>query len=321
MKPIAITMGDPSGVGPEVILKTFVLDSKVAKNCLVVGVPAVFEKYKKHFSFEIDIVEINSPQDYDPAKRGTMQVINPTSFQQNNFPVGEISEKSGKAAGESITYAVKQALEGNISSVVTAPIHKVSFQSAGFNFPGHTEFIADLCGVQDVAMMMAAGSLKVVLATIHTSIASIPELITKENIIDKLQIIYRTFPHSTRVAVCGLNPHAGEDGKFGDEEIKYITPAVEEMKQQGFPVFGPFSGDTIFSSAIQGEFDVVLAMFHDQGLIPVKLLGFDRGINVTLGLPFIRVSVAHGTAFDIAGKGIASHKSLNEAIKFAKQDK
>ncbi|MBF0274165.1 MAG: 4-hydroxythreonine-4-phosphate dehydrogenase PdxA [Nitrospinae bacterium] len=315
-KIVAITMGDPSGVGSEIILKAFAFSAEHCKGCVVIGVPAVFQKYKDLLGIDIEITEITKPEEY--LDNGALQIINPTEFQEDVFPIGETGKNSGLASGDCITYAVEKTLEKQFSAIVTAPIHKVSFQSAGFDFPGHTEYIAKLAGEKRFAMMMSSGNLNVVLATIHEAIENVPSLITQEFILEKLEIIYRSFPERTKVGVCGLNPHAGEEGKFGNQEITSIIPAIRKMQQRGFDVQGPFPGDTIFTSAIMGEFDVVLAMYHDQGLIPVKLLGFDKAINVTIGLPFLRTSVGHGTAFNIAGKGIASHKSLVEAIKYAK---
>ncbi len=311
--PVAITMGDPSGVGPEIIVKAFQESNKDFSSCVVIGVPEVFKALLERFHFSLQVIEIGSIHDFSPLRK-TLQVLRPQGVACTQFPLGEICKDSGFAAGRCIEDAVRLALEGYVSAMVTAPIHKVSFQQAGFPYPGHTEFLAELTETKEYAMMMAAGSLKVVLATVHTSLASVPSMITKERIFSLLKLIARSLGAETKIGVCGLNPHAGEEGTFGREETEEITPAIEKAKAFGINVSGPWSGDTIFSAAIKGEFDVVLAMYHDQGLIPVKLLGVDRAVNITLGLPVKRISVGHGTAFDIAPHGVASHKSLLECL-------
>ncbi len=232
------------------------------------------------------------------------------------FETGNVSKSSGEAQFRFIEAAVEDARRGNIEAVVTLPINKEAIKLAGFPFPGHTEFLAYSFGVKNFAMMLANKKLKVVLLTTHLPLREVPERVKKEAVLEKLKLIERTFPGS-RIAVCGLNPHAGEGGLFGREEIEEILPAVEEARTLGIEVHGPFPSDTIFNRAVSGEFDVVLSMYHDQGLIPVKLTGFGSSVNVTLGLPIVRTSVDHGTAYDIAGKGIANTGSFKEAVTFA----
>nr|WP_283400789.1 4-hydroxythreonine-4-phosphate dehydrogenase PdxA [Desulfurobacterium pacificum] len=223
---------------------------------------------------------------------------------------------AAKAQIEYIKKAVEDAKKGKISAIVTLPINKETAAKGGFKFPGHTEFLAHLFGTKNFAMMLANEKLKVVLVTTHVALKDVPKLITEEKILTTLHLIHKTLKNP-KIAVAALNPHAGEGGLFGDEEIKIIAPAVEKAKSEGINAVGPISSDTVFVRAVKGEFDVVLCMYHDQGLIPIKLLGFGNSVNVTLGLPVIRTSVDHGTAYDIAGKGIANPESFQLAVKTA----
>ena len=232
------------------------------------------------------------------------------------FEVGKVSKESGEAQFAFLKSAVEDAKRGQLGAIVTLPINKEAIRFAGFNFPGHTEYLAYSFQVKDFAMMLANRKLKVVLLTTHLPLKEVPEKVKKEAVLEKLLLIERALPGS-RIAVCGLNPHAGEGGLFGREELEEISPAVEEARSSGIEVSGPYPADTVFNRALSGEFDVVLAMYHDQGLIPVKLTGFGKSVNVTLGLPVVRTSVDHGTAYDIAGKGVADTGSFREAVKLA----
>lgn len=232
------------------------------------------------------------------------------------FSVGKVSKSSGTAQVKYLKEALKEAKEGKIGALVTLPINKKAVKLAGFPFPGHTEFLADFFNVKDYAMMLANEKLKVVLLTTHLPLREVPEKVKSEEIVKKLKLIYREFPDG-KIAVCALNPHAGESGLFGREEIEEIEPAIKEARELGIKAFGPFPSDTVFVRALNKEFDIILAMYHDQGLIPIKLLGFGKSVNVTLGLPIVRTSVDHGTAYDIAGKGVADTGSFKEAVKFA----
>jgi len=227
-----------------------------------------------------------------------------------------VGKDSGKAQVLYIEKAIEDAKEGKIKAIVTLPINKESAKLGGFTFPGHTEFLAHSFGVKEYAMMLANEKLKVVLQTTHVALKDVPNLITEGKILSKLRLIDKSL-RNPRIAVAGLNPHAGENGLFGDEELKIIKPAVEKARKEGINVTGPLPADTVFVRALKGEFDVVLCMYHDQGLIPIKLLGFGNSVNVTLGLPIIRTSVDHGTAYDIAGKGIANPESFKTAVKVA----
>ncbi len=245
-----------------------------------------------------------------------------------DIPAGDVragigSTVSGASAAQNIIECASACLNGRLDAMVTAPINKKYFQAAGYQFPGHTEFLAHLSGAPEIAMAFLTDRLKVVLATIHISLRAVTETLTAEEVYKKLRIILTEFPRfglqCRKVAVAGLNPHAGESGIMGVEDLERIAPAVERARID-FPnsiIEGPLPADTLFWRAFSGEFDVVLAMYHDQGLAPIKLISFGESVNVTLGLPFIRTSVDHGTAFDIAGKGIARHDSMNSAIRWA----
>ena len=278
---VAITAGDPSGIGPEIAARA-AADSAVRELC--------------------------EPIVYGPPARQT-------------FAPGVLSGDAGRAAHDAIVRAVADAQRGAVDAVATAPINKQALRLAGMPWSGHTDLLAHLTGASQVAMMFHSEPLRVVLATIHVALADVPRLLTKGLLESTIALTARELPRfgvaSPRIAVAGLNPHAGEEGLFGCEEQTVIAPAVEASRQDGIDVSGPFPADTIFVRAARGEFDVVVACYHDQGLIPVKLAAFGRAVNVTLGLPIIRTSVDHGTAFDIAGKGIADAGSMIEAVKLA----
>ena len=282
MKPrIAITAGDPAGIGPEIAARA-ADDARVRDVCepIVYGPPA-----------------------------GT------------TFAAGELSAEAGRAAHDVIVRAVEDARNGDVSAVATAPINKEAFRLAGLPWSGHTDLLAHLTGARDVAMMFYSDELRVVLATIHVALADVPRALTRPLMERTIALTARELPRfdkvAPRIAVAGLNPHAGEHGLFGREEAEVITPAIEACRTRGIDVSGPFPADTVFVRARRGEFDVVVACYHDQGLIPVKLVAFGKAVNVTIGLPIIRTSVDHGTAFDIAGKGVADPESMIAAVLLA----
>jgi 4-hydroxythreonine-4-phosphate dehydrogenase len=281
---IAITVGDPSGIGPEISVKA-ARDPRVVAVCRPV-------LYGPH-----------TPEDL------------------RAFPTGQVSAESARAAVQAIERAVADARDKRVCAVVTAPIHKEALALAGFEWRGHTDMLAALCGASDVAMMFWSERLRVVLATVHIPLAEVSRALTRERLRDVIALTARSLPlfgiETPKLAVAGLNPHAGEHGVIGHEEDTAIRPAIEDARGLGVMVDGPFPGDTVFVRAARGEFDAVIACYHDQGLIPVKLLAFGRAVNVTLGLPIVRTSVDHGTAFDIAGQGIADEGSLVEAILLA----
>jgi 4-hydroxythreonine-4-phosphate dehydrogenase len=282
MRPrIAITAGDPAGIGPEIADKA-ARDPRVLDAC--------------------------EPVVYAEAP------IEP-------FAIGEVSAAAGRAAYDTILRAVEDARMGRVQAIATAPINKAAFARAGIPWKGHTDLLAHLCGVARVAMMFHAPELNVVLATVHVPLRDVPELLTQALVEDMLALTAESLPQfgfpAPRIAVAGLNPHAGEDGLLGTEDQHVLAPAIAAARARGVNVTGPFPADTVFGRAARGEFDVVLACYHDQGLIPVKLLAFGRAVNVTLGLPIIRTSVDHGTAFDIAGRGVADAGSMVEAVLLA----
>src|SRR4051812_21141272 len=282
MKPrVALTVGDPAGIGPEIARKA-ADDARVREVC--------------------------EPVLYGPP---------PDAL----FEIGTVSAAAGRAAFDAIGAAVRDAQTGVVQAIATAPVNKLAFSHAGLPWKGHTDLLAHLTGSPRVAMMFWSEPLKVVLATIHVPLAEVPGLVTGETLAGIFDLTARELPRfgigSPRIALAGLNPHAGEDGLLGSEEERTLRPAVEAARARGLDVTGPFPGDTIFVRASRGEFDVVIACYHDQGLIPVKLLAFGQAVNVTLGLPIIRTSVDHGTAFDIAGKGIADPSSMITATLLA----
>jgi 4-hydroxythreonine-4-phosphate dehydrogenase len=281
---IAVTVGDPSGIGPDIAVKA-VRDPRVVQAC--------------------------QPVIYGPH---TPDALKP-------FPVGRIDPSSGQAAYDAIVAATRDALAGRVDAVVTAPINKAAFAAAGLAWRGHTDLLAHLCGVQDVAMMFWSERLRVVLATVHVALRDVPKALTFDRLFTTILLTARSLPAfgiaAPRLAVAGINPHAGEHGLLGTEDEDVVRPAVTKAAAAGINVSGPFPADTLFVRAARGEFDAVIAAYHDQGLVPVKLLAFGRAVNVTLGLPIVRTSVDHGTAFDIAGKGIADEGSLVEAILLA----
>ena len=284
MKPrVAITVGDPAGIGPEIARKA-ADDSRVRDVC--------------------------EPVLYGPAS-------------DKSFEIGVVSAAAGRAAFETITTAVRDAQAGIVHAIATAPVNKLAFSRAGLSWKGHTDLLAHLTGSEKVAMMFWSEPLKVVLATIHVPLADVPRLVTREALSDIVELTARELPRfgipAPRIALAGLNPHAGEDGLLGREEDEVLRPVVAAARGRGLRIDGPFPGDTVFVRASRGEFDAVIACYHDQGLIPVKLLAFGQAVNVTLGLPIIRTSVDHGTAFDIAGRGVADPSSMITATLLAAQ--
>jgi len=281
---IGITVGDPAGIGPEISIKA-AADPKVLDLC--------------------------EPVLYGPHDPKALQPFTP----------GQVSAEAGRAAYDAIVMAVEQARAGRIDAIATAPINKEAFALAGIPFKGHTDLLAMLTKSGPAVMMFYAEQLRVVLATVHVALRDVPSLLTRELADFVIDITARELPRfgypRPRIAVAGLNPHAGEHGVIGSEDDAVLRPAVEAARGRGLDVNGPLPADTVFGRAARGDFDVVIACYHDQGLIPVKLLAFGRAVNVTLGLPIIRTSVDHGTAFDIAGRGVADHSSLVEAIGLA----
>ena len=316
---IGITMGDPSGIGPEIICK-LIHEVDIFEICrpVVIGDPGVLADYADP---SVQLKEILSTGEVK-GKPGLLEVIKISALDKKNYMPCQPSHAGGVAMVKYILAAVAMSLKGDISAMVTCPLNKALMNRAGYNFAGHTQFIAHLTDTEDYVMMLAGDKLRVTLVTIHCALKDVPGKLTKENILKTISITASSLKKdfgikSPRIAVTALNPHAGEEGLFGQEEISIIRPAVEEAIKSGYIVTGPHPADTLYPKAVSGNYDVVVNMYHDQGLIPLKLLHFSDGVNVTLGLPFIRTSVDHGTAYDIAGKGIADHNSLKSAVLMA----
>ena len=319
---LAITMGDPAGIGPEIIIKAF-QGEEAGFACLptVIGSCDILRKTAEALNLPVQIRTVDAGGAYHFTS-GVISVIEPEfEYDLRGIFAGAPQKECGSAAKSCIDLAVRSIQEGQLDALCTAPISKEAMKAAGFGFPGHTEYLADLSGTDDFAMLLCGGGLRVALATIHTALSSVPGLLSVEGILAKLRLLHKFIPlfgaEKPRLGVCGVNPHAGEGGMFGNEEAEKITPAITKARMEGIDASGPFPADTIFYRMLKGDFDAILAMYHDQGLGPLKTVGFRDGVNITMGLPFIRTSVDHGTGFDIAGKGIADPASLIAAIKLA----
>ena len=318
MKPLfGITIGDPSGIGPEVLLKA-VRDDALTHPVVVYGDLEVLSFYDELLGYGVELRRIAHPSEHVP---GPLNVIDHRILKHEDITPGKLSGKAGHAAREYVISAAKAALAGDIAAMVTLPMNKEATQMTDPGFVGHTELIGFVCGVDDVTIMLASESLIVTHVTTHCSLKEAIARTRQERIRTILRLTSDAvckLIDKPRIAVAGLNPHAGENGLFGDEEITEIRPAVEWAQQQGMPVDGPFPPDTIFYLAVRRKkFDAIVCMYHDQGHVPLKLLDFEGGVNVALGLPIIRTSVDHGTAFDIAGQGVAQYSSLVHALEFA----
>jgi len=303
---LALTLGDPAGIGPEVILKALADPERPAASCVLYGPAAVLDDRARRFGLET------------PGELGADVVDIPL---EGPVPLGRTSAAGGRAAALAVLRAAEDAMAGRVDAIVTAPLNKESLHAAGYQWPGHTEMLAEAAGTPDVAMMFVGGTLRVALLTIHRALRTVPDAVTAGEVRRVVRLVHRELPRfgsaRARIAVCGLNPHAGEGGLFGTEERDVIRPAVDSLRGEGIDVSGPFPADSLFVRASRGEFDAVIAGYHDQGLIPVKLLAFGHAVNVTIGLPFVRTSVDHGTGFDIVEKGTAEGRSLVEAMKVA----
>jgi len=318
--PIAITMGDAAGIGPEIIARFFA--ERPDERALVVGDPAAMRRAVALIGAAPPVVEVAGPEALAGLAGPAVPVLGVSAL-PSDLPYGVVDARAGRAAYDAIVCATDLALAGRVAGVVTAPIHKEALAAAGIRQPGHTEILAERTGTDDFGMMLADSRLRVVLVSIHVPLRTALDLVTVESVSRTIALAdrgTRAFGIARpRIAVAGLNPHAGEGGLFGREEIEIIGPAIRAMQARGFDVSGPYAPDTVFMRAREGEFDVVVAQYHDQGLIPVKYLGIDGGVNVTLGLPIIRTSVDHGTAFDIAGRGVAGAGSLATAYDLARR--
>jgi 4-hydroxythreonine-4-phosphate dehydrogenase len=329
---LAITMGDPAGVGPEVIVGA--LTGRRARawcRPLIIGDARVMRRAGEALGRSLSLRSVRSPSEANDHPRRVC-LLDLGNADPGAVPFGEVGAAAGRAAADYIEQAVASAVSGAVEGVVTAPINKEALRVAGVPYPGHTEMLAALCGVSDVAMMLVSGDMRVSHVTTHVSLREACDRVSKTRVLAVIRLteeaLRRMGLPRRRIAVAGLNPHAGESGLFGDEESREIAPAVEEARAEGIDATGPLSPDTVFARHRAGEFDAVVAMTHDQGHIALKTVSFaDRrkgrlrasGVNLTLGLPIIRTSVDHGTAFDIAGQGTADPTSMVEALRLASE--
>ncbi len=338
--PIALTPGDPCGIGPEIVARAWLEQPELTRSCFVAGDVGVMRRALAllHAPVSMPIAVIDSPTEalkVPPRCLPVLQVVAPAP----ELPWGMVDARAGRLAGECVLWATRAALRGEVAAIVTAPLHKEALHAAGSpwdQYPGHTELLqaesaryaAVPLAQMPVRMMLANDELRTVLVSIHVSLREALDAITPPQVMQTLQITHeslsRLLGRAPRIAVAGVNPHAGEGGLFGREEIEVLQPVIAQARVQGMDVQGPFAPDTVFMRARQipghpGAFDVVVAMYHDQGLIPVKYLGVEQGVNVTLGLPLIRTSPDHGTAFDLAGQGRADASSLIQALRMARQ--
>ena len=327
---IAMTMGDPAGVGPEVIAGVWP-DLRLHAYCrpFVVGHPEIMRRAARVRGVEVDVVEIKQPENARPSPTA-LPCLTIGNDELLEIPPCTVDARAGHAAYEALVVAAKLALARRIDAITTAPLHNVALHLAWHDYPGHTELLAELCGVRDFAMMLYLGpdervrgpaGLAVVHVTLHMALAQVFEALSPEAIVVKSrladQVMRRIKGAGPRMGICALNPHAWEGGLFGREEIEIIQPAIQQALAEGLNVEGPLPADTLMVRAAAGEFDAVVAMYHDQGHIALKLLGMHRAVNVTLGLPIVRTSVAHGTAFDLAWRGVAETSSMLEAVRVA----
>lgn len=304
---LALTLGDPAGIGPEIVLRALAAPGRPEADWCVYGPLASLRDRSRRFA--LPAVETLGVALVDVGEAGPVAL-------------GSVSAAGGRAAAGAVLRAAEDALAGRVAGVVTAPLHKESLKAAGHPWPGHTELLAQAAGTTDVAMMFVGGGLRVALLTIHRSLRSVPDAIDGPLVERVVRLVHRELPRfgareRRRIAVCGVNPHAGENGLFGREELEVLQPAVAALRAAGIDAVGPLPADSVFPKAARGAYDAVIAAYHDQGLVPVKLAAFGSAVNVTLGLPFVRTSVDHGTAFDIAARGTADPGSLLEAMRLA----
>lgn len=314
-------MGCPAGIGPEIILKLFVLKPRLfAENGIViVGDIAILEQTAHGYGMD---VKVTPWQPHSELSVNALNVLSETNLELDTIQPGKPSAEAGEASYKYITKAIELCLAKEVAAMVTCPISKTALSLAGISFPGHTEILATKTNTQDFAMMMAGEKLKVVLATTHIALRDVPARLSPKRIAKVIELTDNAMKSlfgikKPKIAVCGLNPHAGEAGMFGDEEERIIMPAVAEAKAQGIDVTEPLPPDTVFYHAYYARFDAVVCMYHDQGLGPFKLVHFEDGVNVTLGLPILRTSVDHGTAYDLVGKNLAKTSSLEAAVRLA----
>lgn len=319
MKPVlGITMGDAAGIGPEVIIKALE-DQRIYElaHPLVIGDKKIMQRALPIVNSKLMLRTVENPDNFS-GEYGYIDILDSDNLPAD-LPFAQVDPRAGRAAYEYIEKAVRLTLDGKIHAIVTAPLNKEALHAGGKMFPGHTEILAALSNTKDYSMMLTSPKLNVIHVTTHVQLRKACDLVTKERVATVIDLAEENARmlgfKEPRIAVAGLNPHSGENGMFGDEDEKEIVPAIKAAQAKGFNVTGPVPPDTVFHRAANlNEFDMVVVMYHDQGHIPIKLLGFDTGVNVTVGLPFIRTSVDHGTAFPIAGRGIADSRSMTEAL-------
>jgi 4-hydroxythreonine-4-phosphate dehydrogenase len=317
MSVLGITMGDAAGVGPEIALRSYA-EGKLPENCLVIGDLSVLEQCRGHLGLDVRLSSVEEPVGSAQA----LSVLDCGLLAGTDVPIGQVDKATGHAALMYVERAAKLALDSQLLGIVTLPMNKQATRLSHGNFTGHTEFIADLCDCRNYTMMLASEELIVTHVSTHVALRVAIEMLRSDRVWEVIRLTadaVERLGRNRRIAVLGLNPHAGEEGAFGCEEGEGIVPAVERAKVEGIDAVGPLPPDTVFGKAIRGEFGAVVCMYHDQGHIPMKMIGFDRAVNVTLGLPIVRTSVDHGTAFDIAWQGKASVTSLVNACTMAGQ--
>lgn len=327
---IALTLGDVTGIGPEIVARA-IADDRLRSCCrpVVVGHPELFQRAVLLVGTPLDVVSVTSLEAIDWSS-SAIPCWNPSEIDAASIPIANIDARAGQAAYDYLVASTRAALQEKIDAITTAPLNKAALHAAGLDYPGHTEILAKECGVDEFAMMLylppgeplkGPCGLGVAHVTLHTSIKSVPGLLNIDHIRETIQLIDRFLKRvgceQPRIGVCALNPHGGEGGLFGNEEATLISPAVEEARRLGVNATGPIPADALLRRAVYGEFDGVAAMYHDQGHIALKLIGFERAVNVTLGLPIVRTSPSHGTAFDIAWQGKARAEGFIEAVRTA----
>jgi 4-hydroxythreonine-4-phosphate dehydrogenase len=320
--PLALTLGDAAGIGPEIVIKLHV--AGLPAPCVVYGDAGALRRAVVALEAPLRVIELTDVSTLATyAHEVGCLFVRPTHpALPENLPLGRVDARAGQSAYDALCLAIDDAMLGKVSAIVTAPLNKEAMHAAGLDFPGHTEILAQRSGTPYVAMMLVNDRLRVILATIHIALSEVSPTLTTALELRTIELAQQACQAmgiaSPRIGVAGLNPHAGEHGKFGREDLDIIAPAIAQAQARGIEASGPWPGDTLFMRARLGEFDICVAQYHDQGLIPIKYLGIDQGVNITVGLPFVRTSVDHGTAFDIAGKGIADPSSLREAFEMAR---
>lgn len=318
---LALTLGDAAGIGPEIVVKLH--QAGLPAPCVVYGDAGALRRAAVALQAPLRIVELSDVTELAMHAKDTgCLFVRPTHpALPSDLPLGRVDARAGQSAYDALCLAIDDAMLGKVSAIVTAPLNKEAMHAAGLDFPGHTEILAQRSGTPYVAMMLVNDRLRVILATIHIALSEVSPTLTTALELRTIELAQQACLAmgivSPRIGVAGLNPHAGEQGKFGREDLDIIAPAIAQAQAQGINASGPWPGDTLFMRARLGEFDICVAQYHDQGLIPIKYLGIDQGVNITVGLPFVRTSVDHGTAFDIAGKGVADPSSLREAFEMA----